>query len=104
LTITWNNARGEKLTRSFYHQAKKRTKALSKEIEFQIKQVDLEKKVAILEVKNRSFLQDFWLYSMQLGVTFDKNFIHLLPGTHEFQISFEQVPTLNSFGMHYLKT
>jgi hypothetical protein len=70
-------------------------------VQIQLKEVDSVNKTALIEIQNTSFLADFWLYSMQLGVRFDNNFIQLLPGTHSIKISFEKTPVIGDFGFKY---
>jgi len=70
-------------------------------VQIQLKEVDSVNKTAIIEIQNTQFLADFWLYSMQLGVRFDNNFIQLLPGTHSIKISFEKTPIIEDFGFKY---
>ena len=88
-----------------------RTFLLSKQKSFQgnvkayvtikLNDIDTINKTAVIEINNDKFLADFWLYSMQLGVRFDNNFIQLLPGTHSIKISFETTPDLRDFGFKY---
>ncbi len=51
-----------------------------------------------IKVTNSAFCADFWLYSMKQGVRFERNFIHLLPGTHVIKGSFKNVPQEADFG------
>jgi beta-mannosidase len=51
-----------------------------------------------LKITNSSFCADFWVYSMQQGIRFERNFINLLPGTHVIKGSFNELPTLGDFG------
>jgi beta-mannosidase len=63
-----------------------------------LENVDLVNKTAILKVVNKSFLADFWVYSSEVGVRFDRNFLNLLPGTHLIKINFKNEPKLSDFG------
>ncbi|NCA20504.1 MAG: hypothetical protein EBS86_05145, partial [Crocinitomicaceae bacterium] len=66
-------------------------------ISLTLENVDLKAKTAEVKVVVKSFVADFWLYSMQTGVKFDRNFVNLLPGTHTFKIHFESAPKLEDF-------
>jgi hypothetical protein len=49
-------------------------------------------------VKNSAFCADFWLFSQKTGISFDRNFVHLLPGEHLIRIQFAgEVPELTDF-------
>jgi beta-mannosidase len=102
LKITWTNHLNLQLERTFYHSAKKKEKTSEKNIQISLKNVDEVNKKAIIEVETKEFLQDFWLYSMKLGVRFDKNFENLLPGKHVFTIEFTEKPQLSDFGYKFL--
>jgi beta-mannosidase len=69
----------------------------TKPIWLTLENVDLKAKTAEVKVVVKSFVADFWLYSMQTGVKFDRNFVNLLPGTHTFKIHFESAPKLEDF-------
>lgn len=66
-----------------------------------LENVDLKTKTAEVKVVVKSFVADFWLYSMQTGVKFDRNFVNLLPGTHTFKIHFESTPKLEDFSYKF---
>lgn len=67
-------------------------------VKIELKSVNLKDKTAEIIVTNELFCANFWLYSAELGVRFDKNFCDLLPGQHVFKISFSKEPQLNDFG------
>ncbi len=59
-------------------------------------------KTGSVEITNSSILRDFWIYSNQLGVHFENNFVFLLPNTHTLQFTYsEQVPVLSDFQYKY---
>ena len=82
-------------TRDFLVSEKKNFKKGN--VAVKLKNVDLKKKTAELEVINSEFCADFWLYSMKTGIQFDRNFIQLLPGTHTFKIYFKEIPKQEDF-------
>jgi beta-mannosidase len=72
------------------------------QIELTIKNVDKLNKTAEVWVKNSAFCADFWLFSQKTGISFDRNFVHLLPGEHLIRIQFAgEVPELTDFSFLY---
>jgi hypothetical protein len=68
------------------------------QIELSIKNTDKLNKTALIWVKNSAFCADFWLFSQKAGITFDRNFVHLLPGEHFIRIQFTgDIPQLSDF-------
>ena len=70
-------------------------------VTIKLNDIDTINKTAVIEINNDKFLADFWLYSKQAGVRFDKNFIQLLPGKHLFTITFESLPLLEDFNYRF---
>jgi beta-mannosidase len=70
-------------------------------VTIKLNDIDTINKTAVIEIDNDKFLADFWLYSNQEGLRFDKNFIHLLPGKHLFTITFESLPLLEDFNYKF---
>jgi beta-mannosidase len=102
LAFQWKDASGVSKTRSFVHQPKKITKAPASAVQLTLNDIDPVAKTAVLKIHTKTFLKDFWVFSAQTGVHYSRNFLPLLPGTHEIVIHFEQVPVLADFGMHWL--
>lgn len=72
------------------------------QIELSIKNVDKLNKTAEIWVKNSAFCADLWLFSQKIGITFDRNFVHLLPGEHLIHIQFKgDIPQLSDFSFQY---
>jgi hypothetical protein len=63
--------------------------------------VDTINKTAVIEINNNQFLADFWLYSTKIGVSFDKNFLQLLPGKHQISIHFNEIPEQKDFACFF---
>ena len=70
-------------------------------VTIKLNDIDTINKTAIIEINNDKFLADFWLYSNQEGVRFDKNFIQLLPGKHFYTIKFDSLPILTDFNYKF---
>ena len=71
------------------------------EVNLNLTIIDLLNKTAVIEINNNQFLADFWLYSNKIGVTFEKNFIQLLPGKHQILIHFNELPEIKDFAFLY---
>jgi beta-mannosidase len=72
------------------------------QIDLAIKNVDKSNKTADILVKNSAFCADFWLFSQKTGITFDRNFVHLLPGEHLVRIQYAgDVPQISDFSFLY---
>ena len=79
-----------------------KTKLASVEdITINLNAVDTINKTAVIEINNNQFLADFWLYSAKIGVTFDKNFLQLLPGKHQILIHFNEIPEQKDFACFF---
>ena len=93
---------GNKYERSFLLSQQKsfqgNVKAL---IAIKLNDIDTINRTAVIEVDNDKFLADFWLYSKDLGVHLDNNFIHLLPGKHFIKINFQNTPIIADFSFKY---
>ena len=111
----WKNAREDYKTRTFSQINTKYAKADSCGISIKIKEVrkaaprqasassaESARGSAVIVVKTEKYLRNFWLYSNVLGVKFNKNFVDLLPGTHECDIEFETVPKVTDFGFKWM--
>jgi hypothetical protein len=72
------------------------------QIDLSIKNIDKNSKTAEIWVKNSAFCADFWLFSQKTGISFDRNFVHLLPGEHLIRIQYkDDVPQLSDFSFLY---
>jgi len=71
------------------------------EVNLNLTAIDLLNKTAVIEINNNQFLADFWLYSAKIGVTFEKNFIQLLPGKHQILIHFKEIPENKDFACFF---
>ena len=75
--------------------------ASAEDITINLNAVDTINKTAVIEINNNQFLADFWLYSAKIGVTFEKNFIQLLPGKHQILIHFNEIPEQKDFAYFF---
>ena len=75
--------------------------ASAEDITINLNAVDTINKTAVIEINNNQFLADFWLYSAKIGVTFEKNFIQLLPGKHQILIHFNEIPEQKDFACFF---
>jgi hypothetical protein len=72
------------------------------QIELSVKNIDEMNKTAEIWVKNSAFCADFWLFSSKTGISFDRNFVHLLPGEHLIRVQYSgEIPQLSDFSFLY---
>jgi beta-mannosidase len=102
IRFDWENANGEKKKRTFSQLPVVYKKAESSDISIEFGSIDPISKTAILFVRNKKYVRNFWLYSSKGGVKFNTNFVDLIPGLHEFQIEFEQLPLLSDFNYKWM--
>jgi beta-mannosidase len=97
--FAWTNHEYKQKTQSFRKLAVdfKSNKNLVPTIQVALENIDETNKKATLILETDTYLMDFWIYSLQQGVTFSNNFCDFLPGKHAIQISFESLPKLSDF-------
>ncbi len=72
---------GNKYERSFLLSQQKSFQGNAKYL-LSIENLDLTQKTGTLRLENTDFMADVWFYSSVLGVHFNRNFEHFLPGVH----------------------
>jgi beta-mannosidase len=72
---------GNKYERSFLLSQQKSFQENAKYV-LSIENIDLTQKTGTLRLENTDFMADVWFYSSVLGVHFNNNFEHFLPGVH----------------------
>ena len=72
---------GNKYERSFLLSQQKSFEGNAKYL-LSIENLDLTQKTGTLRLENTDFMADVWFYSSVLGVHFNNNFEHFLPGVH----------------------
>ena len=72
---------GNKYERSFLLSQQKSFQGNAKYL-LSIENLDLTQKTGTLRLENTDFMADVWFYSSVLGVHFNNNFEHFLPGVH----------------------
>jgi beta-mannosidase len=99
----WKVDGGEVNNRSFDEMRSKRgyEEACEDKVEFKLTDVDEKEKTAVLVINNDRFLRDLWITSKEFGVKYDRNFISLLPGQHEFKFSFDKLPVKSDFKLFW---
>jgi beta-mannosidase len=97
--FAWTNHEYKQKTQSFRKLAVdfKSNKNLVPTIQVALENIDETNKKATLILETDTYLMDFWIYSLQQGVTFSNNFCDFLPGKHAIQISFDSLPKLSDF-------
>jgi beta-mannosidase len=103
IRFDWKNEKGVEMSRTFSQLPVAYQKANEKTVALRLESVDEERREVIIRVKNKDFLRNFWIYSKDAGLRFDRNFVDLLPGEHLIKIHYEgEVPTLSDFNMRWL--
>lgn len=97
ISFTYKDNKGKTTTRIFDHIKEEYKKAHGRSFEISLSDVNLESKTAMLEIKTTHFLKNAWIHSLVSGVRYDQNFVHLMPGKHRIQISFETAPKEDDF-------
>ncbi len=98
--FSWENELHENKERSFTHIADvfSCSKASGNDFNWEIIQLDSINKKAVIEIYSGKLLQDLWFSSLKLGVKYNRNFISILPGKHQIEISYEgDVPKKEDF-------
>ena len=75
----------------------KEQKQLESAVDLELFNINPGKKTATIGFTNRRFVRDLWISSSQFGVRFSENFKSYLPGKHEIQITFKEVPSIEDF-------
>jgi formyltetrahydrofolate hydrolase len=102
IRFDWKNSKGEQKTRTFSNLTSAYKKADSADVSIKIKSVSAESKTAIITIENKKYVRNCWLYSKVIGVKFDSNFNDLLPGIHEFEIKFIDIPKDKDFELKWM--
>ena len=97
----WNDAIGNSKERSFTHIFKQHPKAKTHDIKSTIISNDTINKIAVLEIDNKSFVQDFWITSSNLGMTYSTNFNDYLPGKHLVEIRYNVPFTISDLNFYW---
>ncbi|NVK66664.1 MAG: hypothetical protein HWE22_18875 [Flavobacteriales bacterium] len=101
LVFTWTDEEGNQFSRSYDNIQLNREKAPESAVKMSYNRT-LGQNSGVITIETTKFLKDFWISSDKFGVKFDRNFQSLLPGTHTFEITFEEEPTEEDFKMMWL--
>jgi beta-mannosidase len=99
IEFEWTNHKYESKKRMIFHESSKLKKAEKSTVTFEISEIDEKNKSAKILIKNEQFIANAWIYSKKLGVSFKENFEHYLPGKHEVEINFIELPKQEDFEM-----
>lgn len=101
LVFTWKDHRGETHVRSYDNITTAKEKAPESAVKMDYAPT-FDRNSGTITIETTKFLKDFWISSNKFGVKFDRNFQSLLPGTHTFQITFEEEVTAEDFKLMWL--
>lgn len=102
LSFSFNNELGQQVERNFDHIVNKYDKATEDEVSLRIISVNEKDKTMKVVVANSKYARNLWVSSKDFGLKFSQNFESLLPGDHEFEITFETLPSIEDFKLMWL--
>lgn len=102
LSFSFNNELGEQVVRNFDHIVNKYEKATEDEVSLRIISVNEKDKTMKVVVANSKYARNLWISNAGFGLTFNQNFESLLPGEHEFEITYETLPSIEDFKLMWL--
>lgn len=76
-------------------------KAEKGKVKLHVLNVDEMNKTAILQISNKEFVADLWICSSKFGVRYSENFKSYLPGVHQIEIRFKDLPEINDFELFW---
>ncbi|MDR0802590.1 hypothetical protein [Fluviicola sp.] len=97
----WNDEKGKISEHLFVHQLFPAKPFIGVEPKVEIESLDLKYGKGVFTVENETILLDFWFTSKEGKVLMEQNFIHLLPGKHYFEFSFEGELSPEDFIWYY---
>lgn len=96
--FTFKDENGEIVTRSFEQMNVAHHRTHDRHAKMEIDRIDEENHVLVLKVVADKSLRNAWLSCNIPGMQFNTNFLHLMPGTHFFQVKYsESPPNLDDF-------
>lgn len=101
IEFEWNDNNNEKHFRSFDRFGKERKIPGCDEISFEVTSFDATEGEMTVTITTGKYLRDFWLYCDVPGVEFDRNFISLPPGKHDFHLKSSGLNEQTNFEMRY---
>ena len=102
IVFNWNDANGKEHQRSFSHLPKPVKRAEALELELELAEIDQVNKTAKVFLTTTKYIRNAWVYSSVFGVAFDRNFIDLLPGKHEFTVQFRELPSRDQIWVKWM--
>lgn len=99
--FTWKDETGKACERLFIHELVPGKKTIGVAPKVIIELLDLVTGKGVVNIENETILQDFWFTSKEGKVLMEQNFIHLLPGKHRIEFTFEGNVTKDSFYWFY---
>jgi beta-mannosidase len=102
ICFSWKDVKGQEHERTFSHLPQSHTKALATDLKLELQDIDKVTKTAKVVLTNAKYVRNIWIYSSVPGIHFDRNFIDLLPGKNEVEIHFDELPSIEQFGMKWM--
>jgi hypothetical protein len=102
IQFSWKDEKGQEFQRTFSHLPQLYDKSDSTDFKLELKDIDAASKTAKVVLTNSKYMRNTWVYSSASGIHLDKNFIDLLPGTHDFLLHFQDIPALEQLGVKWM--
>lgn len=97
----WKDETGNGCERLFIHEPVPGKQLMGVAPKVVIESLDLQTGKGVFTIENETILQDFWFTSKEGKVLMEQNFVHLLPGKHRIEFTFEGNVTKDSFYWFY---
>lgn len=101
INFKWKDETGKTCERLFIHDLLPEKPVTLIEPVVTVESMDHATGNGVIVVENRTILKDFWFTSKDGKVIMDQNFVHLLPGKHRIEFTFEGKLTKDSFFWFY---
>lgn len=99
--FNWKDERGKLCERVFIHESTPGKPITGPEPIVRIESLDISTGKGVVMIENETILQDFWFASKKGKIVLEENFVHLLPGKHRIEFTFEGVLTNENFYWFY---
>ncbi|WP_343633538.1 hypothetical protein [Fluviicola sp.] len=101
INFKWKDETGKICERLFIHDLLPEKPVTIIEPAVTVESLDPATGKGVVIIDNQTILKDFWFTSKDGKVIMDRNFVHLLPGKHRIEFTFEGKLTKDSFFWFY---
>ena len=101
INFQWKDETGKTCERLFIHDLLPEKPVTISEPVVTVESLDPATGKGVVMIQNETILKDFWFTSKDGKVLMEQNFVHLLPGKHRIEFTFEGKLTKESFFWFY---